>query len=335
MGLRQWAEETDVMLVYKAMQFGQHRRRLLGVVALYAGLLTAGLVILSVRPVLRPQELGTAGRPLRLMLVPSVDAQKVTESAERLVQFLRQYTGYWIEASVPTSYIAVVEAFGAGKADIAALNAFSYLLAHERYGVRAVLRVVRRHGELSYRGQIITHVASGIEHLRQLTGKRIAYVDPASTSGYILPKALLEQEGVRPAEEVFAMRHDNVVTMVYQRQVDAGATYYSPPDPVTGEIRDARSRVQRQFPDVVEKVRILALTDSIPNDPIVVRADMPEPMVETLVRGLLAFQAHPEGRQALFEIYSVEGFMPASDHDYDGLRRLLRRHVPDVESFLR
>lgn len=298
-------------------------------------LLLAGLLLLSVRPLFRPHAIGTPGRPLRLMLVPSVDAQKVTQSAELLVQFLRQYTGYWIEASVPTSYVAVVEAFGAGKADVAATNAFSYLLARERYGVRAVLRVVRRNGEVSYRGQIITHVSSGIERLQQLNGRRIAYVDPASTSGYILPKALLEREGIRPAEEVFAMRHDNVVTMVYQRQVDAGATYYSPPDPVTGQIRDARSRVLGQFPDVVQKVRILALTDSIPNDPIVVRADLPEDIVRSLVEGLLAFQARPEGRRALYEIYSVEGFVPAQDSDYDGLRRLLRQYVPQIEHVLR
>jgi phosphonate transport system substrate-binding protein len=317
------------------MEFSQHRRRELLTVVAYGVVLLAGLVKLSLEPLFRPQELGSAGRPLRLMLVPSVDAQKVTQSAEALVRFLRQYTGYQVEASVPTSYIAVVEAFGAGKADVAAMNAFSYLLAHERYGVRAVLRVVRRHGELSYRGQIITHVASGIEHLRQLSGKRMAYVDPASTSGYILPKALLEREGIRPAEEVFAMRHDNVVTMVYQRQVDAGATYYSPPDPVTGEIRDARARVRHQFPDVVEKVRILALTDSIPNDPVVVRRDLPEEVVDRIVRGLMAFQATPEGRRALFEIYSVEGFAPVSDRDYDGLRQLLRQYVGDVERLLR
>jgi phosphonate transport system substrate-binding protein len=317
------------------MEFAQHRRRFGGIVLVYALVLLAGLVRLSVEPLLRSQELGSAGRPLRLMLVPSVDAQKVTRSAEALVQFLRQYTGYAVEASVPTSYIAVVEAFGAGKADVAAMNAFSYLLAHERYGVRAVLRVVRRGGETSYRGQIITHVESGIESLPQLTGRRIAYVDPASTSGYILPKALLERLGIRPAEEVFAMRHDNVVSMVYQRQVDAGATYYSPPDPETGEIRDARARLLAQYPDVIQKVRILALTDSIPNDPVVVRADLPEEVVQKLVQGLLAFQATPEGRRALFEIYSVEGFAPVRDQDYDGLRMLLRQYVKDVERLLR
>jgi phosphonate transport system substrate-binding protein len=245
------------------------------------------------------------------------------------------YAGYVVEASVPTSYITVVEAFGAGRADIAAVNAFSYLLAHERYGARAVLRVVRRGGELSYRGQIIAHVASGITTLRQLHGRRIAYVDPASTSGYILPKALLEREGIRPAEEVFAMRHDNVVTMVYQRQVDAGATYYSPPDPHTGEIRDARARVLHQFPDVLERVRIVALTDSIPNDPIIVRADLPEPVLERLIQALLEFAATPQGKRALYEIYSVEGFAPVHDRDYDGLRRLLRQYVGDVERLLR
>ncbi len=317
------------------MEFNQLRRRFLRVGAFYSGVLVAGLLKLSLEPLLRPQELGSAGRPLRLMLVPSVDAQKVTASAEALVHFLRRYTGYAIEASVPTSYIAVVEAFGAGRADIATMNAFSYLLAHERYGVRAVLRVVRRHGELSYRGQILVHAESGITDLRQLNGKRFAYVDPASTSGYILPKALLEREGIRPAEEVFAMRHDNVVTMVYQRQVDAGATYYSPPDPVTGEIRDARARLLPQFPDVAEKVRILALTDSIPNDPVVVRADLPEEVVGRLVQGLLAFQATPEGRRALFEIYSIEGFVPASDRDYDGLRQLVQRSVGNLEQLLR
>ncbi len=317
------------------MEFAQLRRRFLAIGLLYGGVLVAGLLKLSLEPLFRPRELGTAGHPLRLMLVPSVDAQKVTASAEALVRFLRQYTGYHIEASVPTSYIAVVEAFGAGRVDIAAMNAFSYVLAHERYGARAVLRVVRRHGELSYRGQIVVHAESGITRLQQLQGKRIAYVDPASTSGYVLPKALLEREGIRPAEEVFALRHDNVVTMVYQRQVDAGATYYSPPDPVTGEIRDARARVLRQFPDVLQKVRILAVTDSIPNDPVVVRADLPEEIAERLVQGLLAFQSTEEGRRALFEIYSVEGFVPASDRDYDGLRELLRRYVKDVERQLR
>ncbi|MCS6966147.1 MAG: phosphate/phosphite/phosphonate ABC transporter substrate-binding protein [Candidatus Kapabacteria bacterium] len=316
------------------MEFEQHRKRLLIWLAGYSLVGFAGIAKLSLEPLFRSQELGTVGRPIRLMLVPSVDAQKVTQSAEALVRFLRQYTGYWVEASVPTSYITVVEAFGAGKADIAAMNAFSYLLAHERYQVRAVLRVVRRHGELSYRGQIIAHVSSGIQNIRQLSGKRMAYVDPASTSGYILPKALLEREGIRPAEEVFAMRHDNVVTMVYQRQVDAGATYYSPPDPSTGEIRDARARVLPQFPDVVQKVRILALTDSIPNDPIVLRADLPERIAERLVRGLLAFQETAEGRRALFEIYSVEGFAPVQDSDYDGLRQLLRQYVGDVERLL-
>jgi ABC-type phosphate/phosphonate transport system substrate-binding protein len=58
--------------------------------------------------------------------------------------------------------------------------------------------------------------------LRSAWTAEIAYVDPSSTSGFILPKALLDQKGIKPSESVFAMRHDNVVTMVYQKQVDAG-----------------------------------------------------------------------------------------------------------------
>ena len=54
------------------------------------------------------------------------------------------------------------------------------------------------------------------------------------------------------------MKHDNVVTMVYQKQVDAGATYYSPPDK-TGEFLDARARYKNQYPDIFEKVKIIDL----------------------------------------------------------------------------
>ncbi|MCL5268493.1 MAG: PhnD/SsuA/transferrin family substrate-binding protein [Bacteroidetes bacterium] len=70
-----------------------------------------------------------------------------------------------------------------------------------------------------------------------MSGKSFAYIDPSSTSGYILPKALFDSLGITLSSTVFAMQHPNVVTMVYQRRVDAGACYYAPPDPKTGAIQ--------------------------------------------------------------------------------------------------
>ena len=301
----------------------------------YIPLLVLILLKLSFQPLFESQELGSAANPIKIALTPSVDAQKITLSADELVNFLEQYTGYHFTYMVPASYIAVVEALGSGKADVAIMNTFSYLLAHEKYGARAVLKVVRRYGETTYKGQFITRVDSGIDSLQDIAGKRIAYVDPASTSGYLLPKAMLDSLGIKPAEEVFAMKHDNVVTMVYQGQVDVGATYYSPPDTATGEYLDARARVKQQFPDVFEKIKIIGFTQDIPNDPVVVRKDLPEEMVRKIVEGLLAFQSTPEGRKALYEIYSVEGFASATDADYDVIRNILRKQGISLEKLVK
>lgn len=301
----------------------------------YLPLLLLLLAKISLQPLFQDQSLGSRANPIRIALTPSVDAQKVTNSADKLQHFLEKQTGYAFSIVVPASYIAVVEAFGSGKADIAAINTFGYILANQKYGAQAALKIVRRDGETSYKGQFIAHVDSGIDSISDLQGRRFAYTDPTSTSGYILPRAILEQHNIHPAEEVFAVKHDNVVTMIYQKQVDAGATYYSPPDKTTGEILDARARVIKQFPDVYDKVKIIGFTQSIPNDPIIFRGDFPSDKKRAIVDALLAFQSTGEGKKALYDIYSVEGLELAQDSDYDALRAILKQQNVEVEQAMK
>ncbi len=276
-------------------------------------------------------EFGSLSNPIKITFTPSVDAQSISNNAEKLIDFLEKETGYYFTATFPTSYIAVVESFGSAKADVAIVNTFSYLLAQQKFGAVARLRIIRHEGETTYRGQIVYNVDSGIEKLEDLNGKRIAYVAPSSTSGYILPHALLEKNNIKPSEIIFANNHDIVISQVYQGQVDAGATYYSPPDTKTGVFRDARERVVTQYPDVADKVKILTLTDEIPNDPVIFRAGMPEDMMDDIVNALLKFVATPDGQEALYQIYSVRGLTPTKDSDYDVLREMLRQIGVDLE----
>jgi phosphonate transport system substrate-binding protein len=292
-------------------------------------------IIISSNRELHEGALGTRLNPIKLYFTPSVDAKRISMNASELTDFLHKETGYYFRTAIPASYIAVVEAFGTGKADIASINTFSYLMANAKYGAEAKLRIVRDYGETSYKGQFITRVDSGIDSLSDITGHSIAYVDPSSTSGYILPKAKLKRLGIKPSETVFAMRHDNVVTMVYQRQVDVGATYYAPPDPKTGAIMDARMRVEKQFPDVAKKIKIIGFTQDIPNDPWVFRKDLPEDMTEKIINALLKYVKTPAGSKALYDIYDVRGLIRTKDSDYDGLRKLLRQEGIKFESLVK
>lgn len=294
---------------------------------LYLSPILIFMVAISVRQ-LNEGALGTYSNPVKIYFTPSVDAKRISFNATALTGYLHKETGYYFITAVPASYIAVVEAFGTDKADIAAINTFSYLMANAKYGAEAKLRVVREGNQTTYKGQFITRFDSGIDSIADINGRTMAYVDPSSTSGYILPKALLESKGIRPSETVFAMRHDNVVTMVYQGQVAAGATYYAPPDPETGEIMDARMRVLKQFPDVAQKIKIIGFTQDIPNDPWVFRKNMSETMKNKIIDALLKFVKTDAGKKALFDIYDITGLVRTKDSDYDGLRKLLEsQHI--------
>ncbi|HKJ81632.1 MAG TPA: phosphate/phosphite/phosphonate ABC transporter substrate-binding protein [Ignavibacteriaceae bacterium] len=285
-------------------------------------------IIFSSNRELNEGALGTRNNPVKIFFTPSVDSKRISFNARELTDYLHMETGYYFSTAVPASYIAVVEAFGTRKADIASINTFSYLMANAKYGAEAKLRIVRDNNETSYKGMIFSRVGSGIDSLKDLEGRSFAYVDPSSTSGYILPKAKLEKLGIKLGETVFSMRHDNAVTMVYQKQVDAGAAYYAPPDPQTGQILDARMRVEQQFPDVAKKIKIIGFTQDIPNDPWVFRKDMNEDMKEKIIKALIKYVNTPAGGKSMYEIYDIRGLIPTNDSDYDGLRKLLeQQHI--------
>ena len=122
------------------------------------------------------------------------------------------------KTGIPTNYVAVVEAFGSSRADIGVMNSFGYIMANEKYGASAKLRVIR-YGHDYYMGQIIAHVDSGINSVNDIKGKKFAFTDPSSTSGYMFPLKILKDAGVELGNTVFAIKHDNVVSMIYQKQM--------------------------------------------------------------------------------------------------------------------
>ncbi len=267
------------------------------------------------------EALGSESNPVKFFFVPSVDLKILEDTSKALKTYMEANTPYKYRISLPPSYIAVVEAFGTKRADIAAINTFGYVIAHEKYGAEARLVTVR-FGESTYKAQFLARTDGKIKRIEDLEGKKVAFVDPASVSGYLLPLKYLKDKGIKPKETMFAMRHDNVVSMIYQGQVDAGATFYSPP--AENEIQDARRLVREQYPDVEQKIKIVELTSSIPNDPVIFRKDMPEEMKKEIAEALIKFAATPEGLEVLKKLSSVTGLNHTTDRDYDSTRAAVK-----------
>src|SRR5205823_9183881 len=288
-------------------------------------------------PVVNPvsvgaNDLGGANNPIKMAFVPSANSSTVLANGEPLGKLLGQVTGYTFKVSVPTSYAAVIEAMGSNNVDVAWLAPFSYALANQKYQAQVILSTVRK-GSLTYPSVFIT-ADPNVKTVQDLKGKKFAFVDPASASGYLYPLAYLKNldllTGSPPkAEEyfgtgnvVFAGGHDKVVTAVYNGQVSGGACFGGPLDPSTGSPSDARSLVAKTFPDVYSKVRIIGETQQIPNDTVSVRKGLDAAMVKQIRDGLLSLTNNTQGRQLLYQLYQIDDLAPVTDSFYDPLRQV-------------
>jgi phosphonate transport system substrate-binding protein len=250
----------------------------------------------------------------------------------KLQEYLNKKLNLHFKVEVPNSYIALVEAFGTKRVDLGIVNTFGYILAHEKYGVRARLKIVS-YGRDEYYGQIIAH-KDGIKKVEDIKGKKFAFVDPASTSGYLLPAKIFKERNIKPKDFVFAGRHDVVVSMVYQKQVDAGATFNVPEKDEKGRPMDARRLVRTQYPDVDEKVVILERTGPVPNDPIIFRKDFPPELENKIVAALQEYVKSEEGVKVFKALFNVTDFKPATDEDYDKVRDILKQLGKSAQEFM-
>lgn len=257
---------------------------------------------------------------LVMAFVPSGEASTILESGNRISHLLEMATGYQFQSVVATSYAGVIEAMGANRADIGWLNTFSYVIAHQKYGVEVRLVTVR-FGLPYYRAEIITQATSGINGLADLRGKRFAFVDPASTSGYLFPVAGLKKAGYDPqkffGQTIFAGSHNNVVLAVYQGRVDAGSVF-----------EDARGSVQKTLPDVMQKVKVVWKSDPIPNDTVSFRKGLPEDVKAKVATALLRFSQTPAGLDALKSLYEIEALA-----DYNLLVTKYKVKSPTLDAF--
>jgi phosphonate transport system substrate-binding protein len=300
------------------------------------------------------EPVGSEANPIQVYFVPSVEVQTIIEGGDALAALLKDATGLNYEVYVPTSYAATIEAMcAAPDKSMGFIPAAGYVIASNHCGVQVSAKAVR-FGWAVYWAQYIVRRDSDIYDLGDLDGKSWGYGDTSSTSGYIVPATELMAKGITPSKEVQTGGHNQTVLAVYNGEVDFGTTYYSPPvmpgapwqigdlpepfdlsvdqsyigddgelyvGPV--QVWDARRAVRETAPDVVDKVRILAISAPIPNDTMSFGPDFPEDVKQQIVDALFALAGDQEkwNTTALYTSYDWTGIQPATDAEFDGVRQ--------------
>src|SRR5512143_3368883 len=278
--------------------------------------------------------LGAADNPIVIALVPSGDTGKITKAGGAIGDCLSQMTGLAFKEEVGTSFAASIEAMGAEKAQVSFLNTLSALLAASKYGVYPVLLAIRKYNtndvdpdkalagqpEPFYKGQFIANVASGVKSFADLKGKTFCFVDPNSTSGYIVPRLILAANGVDPDADFKAVQnagsHNNVAIAVYKGDCDAGVTYVN-------VLTDTSANLAAQYPDIAQKVTPFAVTDKIPNDGMQVIKSLDPKLRDVIVEGMLAMANDPGGKAILKSLYNYDSLDKVEPTTYDAFLKIL------------
>jgi hypothetical protein len=184
-----------------------------------------------------------------------------------------------------------------------------------------------------YYGCILARSDSGMNRLEDFNGRNFAFSDETSTSGHIFARALLKRSEVTLGHILFAGGHPNVVQAVYDGKVAGGASFYSPPSAANARdgtvVGDARFLILKRMAsdearrEFLENVRIIALTDPIPNDVCCVRTGFPEAVWKEFEASLQRFLATPDGQGAYYDLVAGVAAAPCQDSDFDEFRAAL------------
>jgi phosphonate transport system substrate-binding protein len=293
------------------------------------------------------------------------DAEAALAEQGPLADYLASYLGIPVEYTTGTSYNAVIEAMRAGHTNCGTVGGFSYILAVQEAGAEALAVEVNANDENpvydpslrpAYFSVISVKKGSGIASLADLKGKNFSFVDPASTSGYLIPSSDLVAAGVQPETDlttIFAGSHPTSAIALWNDKVDAAASteatlvnlakegqidYCGFEDGTVGKDR-TQEEIQAVY-DACPDGSIVAIhySQPIPNVPFAVSSSLPESLKQAIKDALLATKDQPELIAALGYWYTDPNIdqnlgLAHLDNYYDPLREVATVLGLDLKSF--
>ncbi len=254
---------------------------------------------------------------LRLGFVPFETGEELLKDIQPLLNVIEKGMGMEVRPTVAADYTGVIEALKNKQLDAAFLSPASYVLAQQEANVRIIVKS-QRGGSAYYYGAIIVRTDSPIKSVKDLKGKTFSFGDPISTTGHIFARKMMLEVGINPDSDldkvVYSGSHDATILAVLNKKVDGGATY--------ADDNKGQSSAWSRFlsPKDQKQIRVLAYTEPIPSDSICVSQDYPQELMDRLQKTILDYSQSPEGKALIKKLYHFDGYVKASDADYQSIR---------------
>ncbi|MGE4538924.1 MAG: phosphate/phosphite/phosphonate ABC transporter substrate-binding protein [Desulfovibrio sp.] len=259
--------------------------------------------------------------PIKIAVFPSNDPRKLQTVMDVLATYLHEKTGDDVTVVITRDYTELAERLREESVDIAWLSTLNYVkLKAELPAVRYIATFMEKKEATGkrtpcYRSYIAALKKSGYTSLNDLKGKRFAFTDLASTSGYAYPNMLLRKNGIDPGTYFkivfFLKKHDRIIEALLSGAIDAGAV-----------VDSTYAAAIRDHGDIFV---ILAQSPPIPLPAIVARENLPAAVVARYRDALIAMPQDHLFCRKLREILGWEaaGFEVRGDAFYDSAREAL------------
>ena len=246
---------------------------------------------------------------IRIGLIPERNIFSQKARYEPLADYVSKKIGARVELKILSRYGNIIDNFVSNDLDGAFFGSFTGALAHRKLGVEALARPEYPDGTSTYHGLLFVRKDSGIVDGNGMKGKRFAFVDKATTAGWLLPLHYFKEQGIDDfrtwlAEAYFAGTHEGAIYDVLERKADVGAAkntvYYM---------------LAEEDPRILDELSILTQSPDVPENGLCVRGDLDPVIKSGLAEALLSMDQDKPGRRVLRGLGAVR-FIPTTEADY-------------------
>ncbi len=291
---------------------------------LFARLTIFVLVIMSIW--ISAAQAASVKKSLRIVLVPERNIFEQQRKYRNLCDYACELLPMDIKFEVLKGYKEVLLAMKEGKADGAFMGSFLATYSIDNYGFIPLVRPVWPSGESHYSSYIFKR--SGLPLTRDIStwkGRSFVFVGPHTSAGYFFPLSLLRRNGVKEPGEFFsriqfAGSHDAAVWMVANEIADIGV---------------AKNTIFKEFierkPELGKKIEILYNGGHYPDSTLLVKAEMPEEVRETMRTVFLRMGSNPDGQEVL-KMFGALKFVKTSSDEYGDVRQVVQESGYDIRN---
>lgn len=253
-------------------------------------------------------------------VIPGGNPEALRAQSLELAKALQAQLNIPVNFYISKNYAGLVDAMKNKKVDFAFFSSSTYVLAEQQAQAKVLLKKVWT--APYYYSVVVVPANSKIKKLEDLKGKKIAFVDEKSSSGYLYPQVALRKKGLSDKdfkEVVFSGNHQSSIQMLESNKVDAAAVFSDDEQGLHG--------AWEKFGTQKRKYRTIWMSAPIPNDPFCVRQDFYDQypkITHTVMFALIEQLEQTAGKDTYSEILGSHDLMPATSKQYDPVREMVK-----------